>query len=125
MNKKIEKKLDAVFSKYIRARDTSDGWGRCCSCGTIRPYEGLDAGHFINRKWKATRWEERNVHAQCISCNRFGEGDASGYALFMLDKYGRETITYLRGLSRETARFTDSEGELMIADYKRKLKELL
>lgn len=124
MNKKLEKRLDKAFSKYIRARDTRQGWGKCCSCGSIKAYGELDAGHFINRKWRAVRWDEKNVHVQCIACNRFGEGDAAGYALFMFDKYGHDAVDYLRALSRETAKFTDSEGELMLADYRKKLKDL-
>src|SRR3990167_7148937 len=124
MKKPIEKRLDKAFSDFIRKRDTKGGWGKCCSCGQIKSYDQLDAGHFINRKWRATRWHEQNVHAQCISDNRFGEGDSAGYALFMLDKYGRERVEYLRALGRTTAKFTDSEGELLIKDYRRRTKEL-
>jgi hypothetical protein len=124
MKKPLEKKLDVAFSRFIRARDTKAGYGVCCSCSQYKEYSQLDAGHFINRKWRATRWDEKNVHAQCIACNRFGEGDAAGYAIFMLDKYGRDTVDYLRAMSRETAKFSDSEGELLIKEYKRKLKEL-
>jgi 5-methylcytosine-specific restriction endonuclease McrA len=124
MKKTIEKRLDKAFSDYIRKRDTKDGYGKCCSCGRLKPYSELDCGHFINRKWRATRWHEENSHAQCIACNRFGESDAGGYALFMLDKYGREKIEYLRALSRETAKFTDIEGELMVKAYRDKLKAL-
>ena len=75
-------------------------------------------------KWRATRWHPQNVHVQCISCNRFGEGDAAGYALYMLDRYGKNKVEFLRALSRETAKLTDSEGELMIKDLKLKLDEL-
>ena len=124
MNKKLEKKLDKAFSEYIRFRDTRGGFGRCVSCGAYKDYGQLDAGHFINRKWRATRWHEDNVHAQCIPCNRFSEGDAAGYALYMLDRYGRDKVDYLRSLSRTTAKFTDSEGELMLLDFKKKLKDL-
>ena len=122
--KTLVKKIDEAFSEFIRRRDTKDGWGKCCSCGAIKAYEQLDAGHFINRKWLATRWHEDNVHAQCISCNRFGEGDSAGFALFMLDKYGREHVEYLQALSRTRAGFSDFGGELMLKEYKQKLKEL-
>lgn len=124
MKKTLERKLDVAFSKFIRARDTKQGYGRCCSCGAIKDYSQLDAGHFINRKWRATRWDEKNVHAQCIACNRFGEGDAGGYALFMLDTYGRETIDYLRAVSRETMKYSDFDGEMLIKQYKEKTKLL-
>lgn len=124
MKKALEKKLDRVFSEFIRLRDTNDGWGMCCSSGRRILYAEGDAGHFINRKWRATRWHEENVHLQSISDNRFNEGNAAGYALFMLDKYGRERVDYLLALSRTTAKFTDWEGEQMIKDYQLRIKKL-
>jgi len=116
------KRMDDVFARFIRRRDTENGYGRCCSSGRIIPYNQGDAGHFINRRWMATRWREDNVHFQSRSDNRFDEGNAAGYALFMLDKYGREHVEYLRALSRETARFTIPEIELLITEYKNRLK---
>jgi hypothetical protein len=128
VKKTIEKKLDKVFSQYIRLRDTEemDGIrvGVCCSSGKRITYEQGDAGHFINRKWRATRWHEENVHLQSISDNRFNEGNPAGYALFMIEKYGKEHVEYLLALSRERAGFTDSDGELMIKEYKKKIKGL-
>jgi len=124
MKKTLEKKLDRVFSEFIRKRDTNNGFGRCCSCGAFKPYSELDCGHFINRKWRATRWHEENCHIQCIHCNRFDEGNGVGYTLFMVDTFGRERVDYLRSLSRETARYTDSEGELLIKHYKDQIKKL-
>lgn len=124
MKKTLEKKLDVVFSQYIRNKETKAGFAKCCSCGNFKPYEELDAGHFINRKWRSTRWHEDNVHAQCIACNRFDEGNSAGYAVYMLDRYGRDRVDYLLSLSRTTAKFTDFDGEMMIKLYKQKLKEL-
>lgn len=123
MKKTYEKKLDKIFSEFVRKKETKDGWGKCVSCNAIKAYEQLDAGHFINRKWRSVRWDEDNVHIQCIACNRFNEGNGVGYTLYMVDRYGRDKVDYLLAISRETARFTDSEGLLMIADYKKKLKE--
>lgn len=124
MKKTLEKKLDIVFSRYVRLRDTKDGWGVCCSSGKKILYTEGDAGHFINRKWRATRWHEENVHFQSIADNRFNEGNPAGYALFMLEKYSKEKVEYLLALSRTTARFTDFDGEMMIKDYRQKIKEL-
>lgn len=115
---KTVKKLDVAFSKFIRKRDTDNGYGRCCSCDKLIPYENGDAGHFINRRWYGTRWREDNVHFQCIACNRFDEGNAAGYALFMLGKYGKTHVEFLKAMSHESAKFTVVEMELMIVDYK-------
>ena len=124
MKSALVKKIDYAFKRYIRLRDTEDGAFRCCSCGAYKPYAQADGGHFINCRWMATRWREDNVHAQCSSCNRFSEGNASGYALFMIDKYGREHVEYLNVLSRETMKYTDAEGEFLLKEYRKKYKEL-
>jgi hypothetical protein len=120
--KQLVKDLDKVFSLFIRQRDSKNGMFFCCSCGVPKPYEQADAGHFINRRFMATRWDESNVHGQCRSCNRFSEGNAAGYALFMIDKYGREHVEYLQALKNDGQKFTTSELELMIQDYKNRIK---
>ncbi len=122
LNLALVKKIDTAFSKMIRARDNQGGYFRCCSCSQFKPIEQADAGHFINRRWMTTRWREDNVHAQCRSCNRFDEGNAAGYANFMITKYGQDHVDYLFALSRERAGFSDSDGTLMLQDFKNKLK---
>jgi hypothetical protein len=124
MKSSIEKKLDYAFKRFIRLRDTEDGTFVCCSCGQRKLYAQADAGHFINCRWRPTRWREDNVHAQCSSCNRFNEGDAAGYALFMIEKYGKEHVNYLKLLSKEHAGFTDFDGEMMLKEYRKKYKAL-
>ena len=117
------KKLDKVFSEYVRKRDSLDGHFTCCSCGQRKPYALADAGHFINRRWMALRWDERNVHAQCSSCNRFDEGNLIGYYRFMLSKYGQDIIDMLESL-KTPYKWSDGELDILIKDYKRRLKEL-
>ena len=122
------KALDRIFSQYIRLRDSNDmtngRYFTCCSCWQMKPYEQADAGHFINRKWMATRWREDNVHAQCRACNRFDEGNAIGYARFMQKKYGDEHVDRLFAIKNMTQKWTDYELEFMIKDYKAQVKNL-
>lgn len=122
-NKQLIKKLDKIFSQYIRLRDSKDGYFTCCSCGQLKPYSLADAGHFINRRWMATRWDERNVHSQCSSCNRFDEGNLTGYYRFMLEKYGQQTIDILESV-KTPYKWTDGELDMLIKNYKRKVKEI-
>ena len=118
------KALDTVFSKYTRLRDMNDnGYGYCCSCGKSITYSTCDAGHFINRKWMALRWDERNVHAQCRACNRFDEGNNAGYFRFMQRRFGDDTIDLL--LSKKVShKWTDFELDILIKEYKEKIKAL-
>lgn len=90
----------------------------------MKPYEQADAGHFINRRFMATRWREDNVHAQCRHCNRFSEGDAAGYAIFMIKKYGQSHVEYLNALKNQLCKYTDTELDLLIKDYREKVKRL-
>lgn len=122
-SKTLTKKLDILFSKFIRQRDSKGEYFKCCSCGQLKPIEKADAGHFINRRWMATRWREDNVHAQCSSCNRFDEGNAVGYTLFMLDKYGKDHVDYLNSIKNAGYKYTDFELKLLIDEYKRKIKD--
>lgn len=120
-SKALIKKLDTVFSKYIRLRDSHDGVFTCCSCGQVKPYEQGDCGHFINRRWMALRYDERNCNIQCRSCNRFDEGNNVGYTRFMQKKYGDDTIDLLVSM-KTPYKWTDGELELLIKEYKEKVK---
>lgn len=124
-DKKLIAKLDKIFSKYVRARDSKNGVFKCCSCGQLKPYEQADCGHFINRRWMACRFREDNCHAQCRSCNRFDEGNAVGYTMFMIEKFGKEHVEYLQAIKNAGYKYTDFEIELLLKEYKEKLKNLL
>lgn len=65
------RKLDRIFSEYIRLRDSRPfGYKacRCISCGQVKPYDEIDCGHFIGRTHMATRFDEENCHGECRSC---------------------------------------------------------
>ena len=74
------------------------GFAACCTCGDIHEYKGqrklLNGGHFIAGKRDAIRFDERNIHPQCVACNKRG-GMPEAYARFMLSMYGQETIDEL------------------------------
>jgi hypothetical protein len=125
---KLKKTLDMWFSRYIRLRDSvafgKYGWCRCCSCGKVDEIKNVDAGHFINRKNNIVRYDATNVHAQCRRCNRFDEGNAAGYSLFMLEEYGQDHIDHLDELHHQFKKFTPDELEELITLYKGQVKEI-
>lgn len=72
----LSKKLDKIFSEYIRKRDALETtWTlqkiRCITCWEIKDYYQFDCWHFITRASKSTRWEEKNCNAQCKVCNNW------------------------------------------------------
>ena len=123
--KTLTTKLDAVFSKYIRFRD-ADGRGnaRCITCDRTFPVSEMDAGHFVGRRHRSTRWSEQNVHAQCRYDNRYCEGKKDVYAVKLVERYGPNILLELQEQKNRVVKWTPADLEELIEIYKAKLKEL-
>ena len=120
----LKAKLDKVFSEYIRKRDTRNGVFKCISCGRILPYEQADCGHYINRKHMSTRFDEMNCNAQCISCNRFDEGNIQWYRRGLVALYGEQQVALLEAKKHNFRKYSDFEYEVLIKHYKEEIKKL-
>lgn len=123
----LKKKLDRVFSQYIRLRDMLPGTTlfRCISCGKVYPISNADCGHYINRKHMSTRFSEVNCNAQCRQCNRFDEGNMSGYRLGLVKMYGETRVAYLEAQKYEIRKYSDYEYEELIKHYKKVIAHIL
>jgi len=111
----LRRKLDKVFSLYIRRRDSAkDGMGICFTCNRWSLFE---AGHFIPRQHVAVRWDTRNVAGQCSYCNRWRHGEQAEFYVALVKKYGQPTVDQLMTLKRTTVKYTRADYEEMIARY--------
>lgn len=117
-------KLDRLFSQYIRRRDTSDGFGRCITCGTIIHYDTCDAGHYISRAYFGTRWNELNVHAQCRSCNRYLDGNGKIYRQILIKRYGLSAVETMERRRHDVVHLNESGIDELIKHYQQKIKTL-
>lgn len=72
----------------------------------------------------ATRYDEVNVNAQCIQCNRFAEGNIQGYRLGLIEKVGDKNVEMLELKRFNSCKLTDAELDMLIALYKKKLETL-
>ena len=114
-----DKKLWTEFSKYIRQRDAGyDGWVTCITCPEYRHWKEMDAGHFVTRNAKAVKYDERNVHAQCKSCNGFHEGKAYLYGKEIDRRYGKGTADELEAQRHVTVQRKAYELEEMYKKYR-------
>lgn len=127
-NKPYPKKLTTYkkstwnfFSKYIRNRDN---W-TCFTCGKYEKGPTMHAGHFISRGRSATMFDEKNVHAQCYSCNIGKKGNVAEYAYRITKIYGQDVLNELVERSRKTHKFTFEELESIQDRSKQQLKELM
>jgi hypothetical protein len=115
-------KIDKPFHEYIRRRDADNntGYCGCISCGKKIHFTETDAGHFIGRQHLATRYDERNVHAQCRKCNRFEYGRQYEYSIAL----GKKLSNQLLQKSRGVLKLTDPEWQEIYDTYKTKLEEI-
>jgi hypothetical protein len=109
----IVKKLDAVFSIYIRRRYAVNDISKCVTCGKEDHWKSLQCGHFMSRKHLSTRWNEDNCQVQCAGCNVFRYGEQYKFSLYLGDKLAEEL--YIK--SKETCKFTDVELQELIEHY--------
>lgn len=105
-----KKTCDQWFSKYIRIRDANhNGLCKCITCDTVKHWKEMDAGHFQSRRYMATRYEEKNCHAQCQRCNQYGAGEQylHGQAINLL--YGKGTAENIVMKSNFIQKMTKNE----------------
>ena len=118
--KTLVKKLDTVFSIYIRRRYAKDNIVECVTCGKQDHWKNLQAGHFMSRKHYATRWDEDNVEVQCMACNVYRYGEQ-----YKFSKYLGETLAdELLVKSRQVQKFTDADLIDLIELYTDKVNNL-
>lgn len=114
------KTADTWFSRYIRLRDSNrSGMCACITCEVRRHYKDMDAGHFLSRQYMATRFDERNVHAQCPRCNQYGSGEQYLHSLSIERKYPKGTIEDLLVKSKTLQKY----NKILLMELARSYKE--
>lgn len=107
---KLVKKLDAVFSVWVRNRDK-----KCVLCGTTNQ---LCNGHLLKRGKHATRFDEKNCNCLCMSCNYRDEFDHDLYVSWFLEKYGEREYLDLVKKGHTIKKWSRDELEEMLIKYK-------
>jgi len=121
----LTKKLDKVFSAYIRLRDVMpNGCFRCISCGQIKRFEQGDCGHYHSRTHMATRWEPDNCHMECRMCNRVSSDHLIGYRRNLVEKIGLDRVTRLELMAKSEKHWLDSELQQKIDYFTREVHRL-
>ena len=112
------KKAQKVFNDYVRARDRNQ---LCISCN--KPLGAkFDAGHYFNANHWSVRFDENNVHGQCVTCNQFKHGNLLNYQIGIQQRIGADELINLHAIAHETKKFTRDELREIISKYKEKLK---
>ena len=115
-------KADKYFSLYVRQRDADiNGFVRCCTSGELHHWKNLDLGHFMSRRFEATRYDEKNTGPQSRSSNRFNQGEQYKFGLYLDKKYGPKTAEKITIKSRMFCKRNRFDFEHIAETYKKKL----
>lgn len=109
-----------VFNTYIRLRD-KDKPCISCGCSLVGKY---DAGHYFTvGAYPNIRFNEDNVHGQCVACNQHRHGNTTEYSLSLPMRIGIERYERLLEIRNIPLKLTIEEIKDKIKYYKLKIKE--
>lgn len=110
----------AAFNAFIRARDADLP---CISCGTTTAGQ-WDASHYRSVGARpAMRFDEKNCHRSCATCNNHLSGNIVGYRKGLVARYGEKYMEHLE-FDHPPSKLTLDEIKQITKLYRQKLKEI-
>jgi len=109
--KTLKSKSWKLMSEHVRVSNiVGEGFNVCVTCGSVRHYKEMHAGHFIHAsKGSFVSYDKRNIHPQCVKCNVYLGGNLIEYTLFIQNHYGPETVDELKQLKNTIMKRADFE----------------
>tara|TARA_R110000803_G_scaffold172050_3_gene234961 strand:- start:627 stop:1040 length:414 start_codon:yes stop_codon:yes gene_type:complete len=127
---KLKQEAQKAFNKFIRSRDSDNGFFTCISCGLNKTVDQMDAGHFYPVKgYDGLRYNEDNVHGECKGCNGWDQMHLLHYQPNLIEKVGEynwmRLIEKAKEYKKDGYKFTRFELEEIKKEYTAKVKEVL
>lgn len=122
--KKLKARAWRMFSEYIRRLGAVDGKNSCVTCGVVKPWKELQAGHFIDGRHNAVLFNHLITYPQCVRCNIWLHGNKIQFTLFMQRKFGELEVAKLLSESRKIVKFDRYDLESIIKNLNDNLEEL-
>lgn len=121
---KLIKKLDQVFSVYIRLLVADKDWMITCPLCWVRVrWTKAQNMHFITRSVYKYRRDEKNCHAGCVKCNVILHGNYIVYTRRMQRKYGEILVDEMIN-DKQIMKIATSSLQEMIEKYQVLVNEL-
>jgi len=125
----VKKTAWTYFAHYIRRKECKEttgdyNFGICCTCGKVKNFALLDAGHFVSGRVDSILFDEDMVHIQCVGCNRYKSGMWPEYYEYMIDRYGEDATEEIRKRKFENKSLTIDDIIDTRNHYKGLLKEI-
>lgn len=116
-----QKKTWKVFSQYIRLKYANkDGFVRCVTCGKIKHWKEMQAGHYKHNKLDFC---EFNVFPQCVRCNHYKSGELGNYADFLIKKFGNDILEKIEIYAKLEKKYNIIELQYMHDEWKKIVKK--
>lgn len=123
---KLKKKLDAIFSKYIRLINSDhNGNVVCFTCGKILFWKKIQNGHYVPRNTLATRFSENNCRPQCVGCNLFGNGKFIDFRIGLVKEIGARKVSSMEKEKYKVYKVDTNWYKDKIEHYTKEVKRLL
>ena len=120
---KAIKRLDNLFSEYIRKR-AMKLVGGCQRCrAPKRDYKELQTAHFHSRRKYSVRWDERNAVGLCGGCHMYLDSHIDEKQRFARTILGEEYMR-LYMLAEMTVGNSPTDYQLLEIYYRQAIKEL-
>lgn len=119
-------RLWKIVSRCIRQKYADPaGFVACVTCGVVKHWKEQQAGHFVAKKaGLAVYFEEKNIHPQCLRCNKWERGNLVKYAIFMEATYGPGIVQELDALGKSEMQIPEWRYVELIVEWKAKLKNI-
>lgn len=113
----LTKKLDTVFSLYIRLENANNkGMVKCFTCDNEHYYKAIQNGHFQSRRFMSTRFDPFNCAPQCYACNVGMSGMQYEFGKRIDLKYGQGMADLIVQKSKGVYKF-DPEEMLELIEF--------
>lgn len=124
--KKLKTQLQALMRKIVILRDkecvTCPIWREILPNGWNSNSDILQAGHYYARGAKSIKYDLRNVHLQCRTCNSKHRFQQEAFTIYILRKLGKEGLEQLTRDKNTPAPQIENLGSLLT--IKEELEEL-
>ena len=116
----LTEKAQESVNRFVRKRDSANGFFVCISCQELKPINQMNAGHYYEKTiYKSVRFDLNNVNGQCVRCNKYLSGNLIEYRKNLLKKIGEEKLKQLDKLAElKNFRFTREFLIELIEKYK-------
>jgi rubredoxin len=121
------REAQTAVNEFVRLRDAHLP---CISCDSMPNDHDLitgsrwDAGHYRSvGACPELRFEQLNIHRQCVKCNRNLSGNAVEYRIRLVHRIGADKVAWIEG-PHPARKYTVEEIKAIKAEFRAKTREL-